>query len=546
MMVVVLSAGLSGCGTVTDRKSERVAVAPIKRPQELATAAMTREELEDEVMRFADRFSTRLDVVTDRIAEQSESGLLRSQALTVKVASYAAAVDIAVGPNPVANILDMLVLASLTRLTVEDYWVPEVFGQESGQDLLLAVRVLEQDIWAISGKVLTEQQQEDLRSLISTWHEQHPNQYYIWGARFSEFSGQSAALDRVAETGGLLGQVERTRETVDEVRSLGERVLYYLQRAPGLTGFQAELTVYSILRQPEIVQALEDWQRISESMERFAEEANDLPKQRLEAVEQLMQGLTQQRKAFMDDLIAEEDRLRGVLGDLHTTLVAANELVGGLDSLATKFDIGGADEEPFDVNEYRKIVTEASGTVAELTSLVQAVEQLMASPTWEQRVPQAVDVAHTIGDDPCVPAGRGAYRFLLRLAVGLPVCVDSPDPRAFCIHQPETKRHNLTPWRCYGSTVSEYLPKSATGPASLARRAREPNHSGGLPNERYLTPQRATRRQNCCRQYRTVRTADKENLTAVLLSWPFIGWSHKKIKFLGFSCRTKYWDFALY
>jgi hypothetical protein len=341
-----------------------------------------------------------LDLVTDRLGEQATSGLLRWQALTLKLASFASAVDIAIGPNPVANLLDMLVLASLTRLTVENYWVPEVFGQESGQDLLLAVRVLEQDIWAVSEKVLTAEQQGDLRALIRTWHEQHPNQYYIWGVRFREFSGQSAAaLDRVAETGGLLRQVERTRETVDEVRAFGERVLYYLQRAPGLTGIQAELTVYSMLRQPEIVQALEDWQRVSESMERFAERAEDLPKQRLEAIEQLMEGLAEQRKAFMDDLIADENKLRDVLGDLHQALVAANELVGGLDGLATKFNIGGADEEPFDVNEYRQIFAEASGTVTELTSLVQAVEQLVASPTWEQRVPQAVDVAHTIGGD---------------------------------------------------------------------------------------------------------------------------------------------------
>jgi hypothetical protein len=55
-MVVMSSAGLSGCGIVTtDPKSKQVAVAPIKRQQEPTTAAMTREELEDEVMRFADR-----------------------------------------------------------------------------------------------------------------------------------------------------------------------------------------------------------------------------------------------------------------------------------------------------------------------------------------------------------------------------------------------------------------------------------------------------------------------------------------------------------
>ena len=32
-------------------------------------------------------------------------------------------------------------------------------------------------------------------------------------------------------SGGLLGQVKQTRESIDEVRDLGERTLFYVQRA---------------------------------------------------------------------------------------------------------------------------------------------------------------------------------------------------------------------------------------------------------------------------------------------------------------------------
>ena len=59
-----------------------------------------------------------------------------------KMASQETVVDIAIGPNAVENLLDMLVLATLTRQEVESYWVPEYFGEEHGEGLLRAFRDL--------------------------------------------------------------------------------------------------------------------------------------------------------------------------------------------------------------------------------------------------------------------------------------------------------------------------------------------------------------------------------------------------------------------
>jgi hypothetical protein len=420
LIVALLSVGLGGClGTAeTDPRAREVTVTPIgPRPiqEQAAMTTMTREELEEEIRRFADRFGSRLGLAADQILEKSSTARQRTVAHWLGTGCYASAVDIAIGPNAVANLFDMLVLASLNRMAVETYWVPEVFGQELGQDLILASRTLEEDIWTVSEKVLTPDQQEDLRALIRAWYEQHPEQHNVWGIRFGEFSGQRAAeLDRVIKSGGLLGQVQQTREAVDEVRFLGERVLYYMQRAPFLVRAQVSLGVARVTDEPEIAGALEDWQRVSKSMERVAEQVEQLPEQRIEAIEQFMEGLDQQRSAFMEDLVSHEDEFRNVLGDLHETLTAASELVALADSLAARFQIGDPNMEPFDPNLYSPVLAQTGDTVVDLSGLLQAVEELLASPAWEQRVPDAVGLADEIGADV-----EGLLNRVFLLAAGL-------------------------------------------------------------------------------------------------------------------------------
>ncbi len=396
LIVALLSVGLGGClGTAeTDPRAREVTVTPIgprQTEEQTAMTTMTREELEEEIRRFADRFGSRLGLAADGILEKGATARQRIIAHWLGTGCYASAVDIAIGPNAAANLLDMLVLASLTRTAMETYWVPEVFGLELGQDLILASRTLEEDIWIVSEKVLTPEQQEDLRALIRAWYEQHPEQHNVWGIRFREFSGQrAAALDRVIETGGLLRQVQRTREAVDEVRFLGERVLYYMQRAPFLVRAQVSLGVARITDEPEIAGALEDWNRVSTSMERLAQQVEQLPGQRLELVEQLVDGLDKQRQALINDLTSDESDVRGTLTELDQVMTTANELMDRVDLLATRFQVGDADRKRVDPNEYRLVMAQASETVVELSRLVQAVEQLMASPTWEQRVPDVV------------------------------------------------------------------------------------------------------------------------------------------------------------
>ena len=300
-VLLLFSAGiLIGCadlGTPTQAKSRDITVAQIGDKGE-TRPPMKRQELEARIMRFGDRYAARMTLEADRIMVKATTPEIRSFATGWKLACQSAVVDIAIGPNAVENMLDMIVLTSLTRQEVETYWVPEFLGEELGQGLLKAARQLEEDAWEGSKKVLTPEQQNDLRAVIHQWNEQHPDQHYFWGVRLAEFADQRAVeLQRVEQTGGLLGEVSKTRETAVEIREFGERLMYYMQRAPNLTRLQAEFGMREMFQSPEVAQTLDNTSRITRSTERYADVLEKLPADMQAVITHMFDELEQEREA---------------------------------------------------------------------------------------------------------------------------------------------------------------------------------------------------------------------------------------------------------
>jgi hypothetical protein len=275
-----------------------------------AKPPIQRQQLETEIMRYGDRYAARMSLEADRIKAKATTPELRWFAAGWKLACQTAVVEIAVGPNAVENLLDMMVLASLTREEVETYWAPKYLGAELGQGLLKASRMLEEEIWEKTKRVLTPEQQNDLRTLIREWNEQHPDQHYFWNIRFSGFTDQRAIdLQRVEETGGLLGEISQTREAAVEIQEFGERVMYYMQRAPNLTRLQAEFGLREVLSMPEVIQVLDNTERLTRSTERYAAMIEKLPAERDAAVVQMFNELSREREAAiiqMFDKLSQE------------------------------------------------------------------------------------------------------------------------------------------------------------------------------------------------------------------------------------------------
>src|SRR5690348_4744166 len=111
---LVLAVVLCGCKTI--EKAD-----PRKRAAE--QHAQKIEKLQLEVMRFADEYAGRSRESISTLQSGQESPSERLMAQNWKVQQASAAYTIATGSNPVSNALDMVVLATLSRMVIDDAWV---------------------------------------------------------------------------------------------------------------------------------------------------------------------------------------------------------------------------------------------------------------------------------------------------------------------------------------------------------------------------------------------------------------------------------------
>jgi len=348
IVLVCLAVAAFGCvGRSIEPRPTEVSVAPIAATTPATPTNVKREELSAEIMRYADRYSGRMSLEAERIMAQADDADLRWFAAGWNLASQQAVLDISLGPNAVENLLDMLVFASLTRIEVETWWTPEYLGQELGEGLLTAAIALEQDIWGLSGRVLTAEQQQVLRELIRDWDTANPDQHYFWFVRFSGFSGQRAQdLARLEQTGGLLAEFQLARETAAEVLALSERLLRYLQRAPTITRLQAQFALREFLRAPEVSELMGDMHRASISSSRYADVAEQLPATADAAIGTLFDRLSQEREAaivqMFESLKAERvaaiEQLATCEQDVVTALLASAELQDTVDKISEEGD----------------------------------------------------------------------------------------------------------------------------------------------------------------------------------------------------------------
>jgi hypothetical protein len=281
----------------------------------------------------------------------------------------------------------------LTRLVVESHWIPEVLGEELGRDFLTTFTDLEKDIWTVADDVLTAGQQEELIFLVDQWHAENPEQIYPWYVRLSNFSGQRAAsVAAVQQTGGMLKEVARAREAAEEIQAFGERVLFYLQRAPMLTSNEFESGVSSILSGPEVSKMMNDTDRFVTSIEQLVEALVELPEGRIAAVDQFMDRVGEERAAVLQDLSRAEPGVRELLAELLPVLESIERTV----TIAKTPD---PESRPFDVNEYRALIAESTTAAAELRLLVQSFTELLASATETKPLLDAlVDAENTVAN----------------------------------------------------------------------------------------------------------------------------------------------------
>src|ERR1051326_1767042 len=153
------------------------AITPSKKNQPTLDPVETQQRL----LRFAEQFSTRITVATAQL-RHGTNAIDPAEVLRWKIALGTETCSIASGPNAVADLLDMTVFVTVTRATLEEHWLPEVFG-ESARPLLESCRNAETEIWRLTGDVLKPEQQAELRQGIELWRAQNPLPENLLAAR---------------------------------------------------------------------------------------------------------------------------------------------------------------------------------------------------------------------------------------------------------------------------------------------------------------------------------------------------------------------------
>ena len=388
--------------SVAQQRTERVVVAPVTAAGQPGVIT-TRQQLDEQVRRFADRYIKRMSVAVDRMRKYPLTAAQFESVQNWETMSSTTVVDIAIGSNAVTNLLDMMVLTTYSRMVIEDYWVPERFGDETGRPLLVASLALERDIWNLADAVLTPELQSEMQTMIRNYRTEHADQVNPWWIRMDQFSGQRAArLNVVRRSGGLLREVRRARETAEEFQEFAERALFYLQRAPGIVFNTMETSTLQMLGGPQVTQLLEDYSHFVETVDQLVKLIEALPRERSAIVDQLMEGLDQQRKAFFNDFPSASPEARLMLDDLRAIVETTERITATLNS-------GNDPSEPMDIAEYRALTADVTQAAIELKKLVDAVSGVTESP---------VDIVTTIDH-----FAAGQERVLNRLLIILLICI---------------------------------------------------------------------------------------------------------------------------
>jgi hypothetical protein len=199
-------------------------------------------ELQQSIQRFVGEF---IDRVTQACTVVQKADPSHEQLVLQRLLLYgSSALDIASGPQPEVNVLDMLVFVTLSRQSLEMYWIPQVLG-DNGQGVVAAFTDSERQLWSISDRIMSAEQQDELKLVIRSWREIHPQQVRVEWVRFNDFSSRAGevAQEHARAARGLLGSVRSAGQTADQALMLAERGMFVANRLPFLMRLQARLGV---------------------------------------------------------------------------------------------------------------------------------------------------------------------------------------------------------------------------------------------------------------------------------------------------------------
>jgi hypothetical protein len=204
-------------------------------------------ELQQLVHRQVAQFCERIAVALAPL-EASPHRSVSDAAMQETLLYVSSAIDIATGPLPEVNLVDLLVFLRLCREALERHWVPEVFGPQ-GNEAVAVFSKSEDDLWRLAMPAINEGQRRELESLIDEWLAENPDQHRVEGVRLDDFARRAgrAGRGRAERARGLLSGIKSATQAADQALLLAERAMFLVNRMPFLWRLQARVASREIL-----------------------------------------------------------------------------------------------------------------------------------------------------------------------------------------------------------------------------------------------------------------------------------------------------------
>ncbi len=352
-------------------------------------------ELQSQLLRFADNYIDAINLASWGLQRSDGQPAARRTLLRRRIAITNDVLAIATAANTNANLLDMVILVSLNRMSVADFWLPQRYG-ESAKTLLLASQEAEKEIWRIAATALKPEQIKELRTAIQTWHEQHPDVRSPRDIGALGFASDVAKMNRGSRPGitssvfnlltidPLAGLDPATRELAN-TRLFAERGMFLARHMPTLIRWETELLVIQTAEMPQMERLLTSTTRLSESADRFSLTAEKLPGLISGEREQIVQALNTQLPGLTSLAAQTEKALdAGKLMSNGTTatLKSFQDVLRQLQASPSN-----PNSEPFRINDYTAAAAQINATTQNLVKLLQTFEQTVA--------PEKLDVFST-------------------------------------------------------------------------------------------------------------------------------------------------------
>lgn len=381
LLILTLSLG-SGCTLIrgTLELPDKAIQAMLRFDKE--AEAVDPVELQSQLLRFADNYLEGVHPTIGKVLRRGAKATDRRNILQRRISLTEDIVAVATGANTFANLLDMVILVTLYRMNVEDFWLPQRFG-ESAKPLLLVSQDAEKEIWRIAATALKKEQIDELRDGIRAWHEKHPGGRSPRDVGAVGFSSEIAQMSRkdhpkassvfnLLMIDPLVDLDPATRELAN-TRLFAERGLFLARHLPTLIRWQAELLAIQTAEMPQMKQFLASTIQLSQSAERFSQVSERLPHVIGAERERILAALKSESKGLTTLAAQSKEAMatgRQMSDAVNSALKTFQAVVQQLESIPPD-----PQSEPFRIQDYTTAAAQIDATAQRLGELLQAFDQ---------------------------------------------------------------------------------------------------------------------------------------------------------------------------